>query len=175
MPSKARGTGSAMRSTIMTFASKARRSQGRRAFSLLEMLAVLVIVALLAAAGVTRFGSSTMENVGAEGFARKLALDLMQARRRTIATGDNHYVQLTLAGSNVTNYTMYRRYASGNVAVEQTRTVPAGATVTASHTTLEFDFGGAALAGYSISVAGPQRSWTVSTVMATGAVRTTAT
>ena len=138
------------------------------------MLSVLVIVALVAAAGVTRFGSSTLENVGAEGVARKLALDLMQARRRTIATGDNHYLQLTLAGSNASSYTIYRRTAGGDVVVEQTRTVPAGVVATASHTTLEFDFGGAALAGYSIAVAGPNRSWTVSTVMATGAVRTTA-
>jgi hypothetical protein len=138
------------------------------------MLAVLVIVALLAAAGVTRFGSSTLENAGAEGFARKLALDLMQARRRTIATGDNHYVQLTLAGPNVASYTMIRRAAGGDVVVDQIRTVPAGAIVTASHTTLEFDFGGAALAAYTIAAAGPNRTWTVSTVMATGAVRTTA-
>lgn len=152
----------------------ARRPQGRRAFSLVEMLSVLAIVALLAAAGVTRFGSSTMENVGAEGFARKLALDLMQARRRTIATGDNHYVRLTVAGSRVTSSTMVRRAAGGDVVVDDTRTVPAGVVVTASHTTLEFDFGGAALAAYSVTAAGPNRSWTVSTIMATGAVRTTA-
>jgi hypothetical protein len=69
---------------------------------------------------------------------------------------------------------MYRRTAGGDVAVEQTRAAPAGVVATASHTILEFDFGGAALAGYSITVAGPNRSWTVSTVMATGAVRTTA-
>ena len=164
-----------MGSQIPTNELKARRSRGRRAFSLLEMLSVLVIVALLAAAGVTRFGSSTMENVGAEGFARKLALDLMQARRRTIATGDNHYLQLALAGSNVTSYTMYRRTAGGDVVVDEPRTVPTGVVATASHTTLEFDFGGASLAGYSITVAGPNRSWTVSTIMATGAVRTTGT
>jgi prepilin-type N-terminal cleavage/methylation domain-containing protein len=158
----------------VTYESKARRWRGRRAFSLLEMLSVLVIVALLGAAGVARLGSSTLENVGAEGFARKLALDLMQARRRTIATGENHYLQLTLAGSNVSSYTLYRRTAGGDVVADETRTVPAGVVATASHTTLEFDFSGAALAGYSIAVAGPNRSWTVSTVMATGAVRTTA-
>jgi hypothetical protein len=133
------------------------------------MVAVLAIVALLAAAGVTRLGSSTLENVGAEGFARSLALDLMQARRRTIATGDNHYLQLTVAGSSVTSYAIYRRAAGGDVVVEQTRIVPAGVTVAASATTLEFDFGGASLAAYTVTVSGPQRTWTVSTVMATGA------
>jgi prepilin-type N-terminal cleavage/methylation domain-containing protein len=155
-------------------AHEARRPPGRRAFSLLELISVLAIVALLAAAGVTRFGSGTLENVAAEGFARKLALDLMQARRRTIATGDNHYLQLTVVGSNVTAYTMYRRASGGDVIAEQTRTVPSGATVATSHSTLEFDFGGASLAAYAITVTGPNRSWSVSTTMATGAVRTTA-
>jgi hypothetical protein len=138
------------------------------------MVCVLAIVALLAAAGVTRFGSGTLENVGAEGFARKLALDLLQARRRTIATGDNHYLLLTTSGANVTGYTIYRRSSGGDLVVEQNRTVPSGVTVTTSHVTIEFDFGGNSLAAYAVTVAGPNRSWTVSTVMATGAVRTTA-
>ena len=67
----------------------------------------------------------------------------MQARRRTIATGDNHYLQLTPSAANVTSYTMYRRAAGGDVVVDQTRTVPTGVTCSASHTTLEFDFDGA--------------------------------
>jgi prepilin-type N-terminal cleavage/methylation domain-containing protein len=153
---------------------EARRLRRRRAFNLLEIVAVLAIVALMAAAGVTRFDSGTLENVGAEGLARKLALDLLQARRRTIATGDNHYLQLTVAGSNVTSYVMYRRASGGDVVVEETRTVPAGVIVATSTATLEFDFSGASLAAYTVTVSGPNRTWTVSTVMATGAVRTAA-
>ena len=147
------------------------RPPGRRAFSLLELAAVLVIVALLAAATITRLGSSTLDNVGAEGCTRLLALDLIQARRRTIATGDNHYLLLSTAGSSVTGYTMFRRAAGGDVAVDQPRQVAAGVTVISSHATLEFDFDGASLAAYSLSIAGPQRSWSVSTVIATGAVQ----
>lgn len=116
------------------------------------------------------FGFGTVQNVSAEGIARKLALDLLQARRRTLATGDNHYLQLTVVAAKVTEYTLYRRATGGDVAVDQTRLVPGGVTVTASHTTLEFDFDGAALASYSIVVAGPSRSWTVSTTAVTGAV-----
>jgi prepilin-type N-terminal cleavage/methylation domain-containing protein len=154
---------------------KARRPQGRRAFSLVEMASVIAIVALVAAAGFSRFGSSTLENLSADGFARRLALDLMQARRRTIATGDNHFLQFTAASGNVTDYTLYRRTSGGNLAVDEVRFVPAGVNVTTSHTTLEFDFDGAALAGYSVAIAGPQRSWTVSTTMVAGAVRTVET
>lgn len=141
----------------------------------MELASVLVIVGLLAAAGATRWGSSTVENLSADGFARRLALDLIQARRRTIATGDNHYLLLSPSAANVTSYVMYRRASGGDVVVDQTRTRPTGATVTASHTTLEFDFDGASLASYSVAVAAPNRTWTITTVMATGAVQTATT
>jgi hypothetical protein len=137
----------------------------------MELIAALSIIGLLAVAGITRFGTSTVDNVGAEGFARKLALDLRQARRRTISTGDNHYLLLTVASGKVTSYTMYRRTAGGDTVVDQTRTVPANVNVTTSSTTLEFDFEGAALGAYSIVVAGPNRTWTVSTVIVTGAIQ----
>ncbi|RIK87731.1 MAG: hypothetical protein DCC67_01425 [Planctomycetota bacterium] len=149
---------------------KARRARRVRAFSLLELVATLAIIALLAATGIATFGTTSVQNLAAEGFSRKLALDLLQARRRTIATGANHYLQLTVVASKTTAYTMYRRAGGGDVVVDKTQSVPDGVTVTASHTTLEFDFEGAALAAYSIAVAGPQRSWTVTTTPITGAV-----
>ncbi len=155
-------------------AGSAKRMAARRAFSLIELLAVLVILGLLAAAGFARYGSSTVQHLAGEGFARRLALDLIQARRRTIVSGDNHYLQLSPAAGNITSYTMYRRASGGDVVVEQTRTIPTGVTASASHATLEFDFDGASLAAYSASIVGPQRTWTVTTVMASGAVQTAA-
>lgn len=141
-------------------------------FSLVELVAVVAIVGMLAAAGISRFGYSTVDNLSGEGFARKLALDLVQARRRTIATGDNHYLQLFPSAANFTSYVMYRRASGGDVVVEQSRSRPHGVTASSSHAMLEFDFDGAALATYSVSVVGPNRTWTVSTVMATGTVQT---
>lgn len=146
----------------------------RGAFSLIELAAVLAIVSLVAVAALTQFGSRTIENLSADGFARRLALDLVQARRRTIATGDNHFLQLTPSAASPTAYTMYRRVGSGTTQVESARTRPAGVTFSATSATLEFDFDGAALAGYTATVVGPNRNWTISATMATGAVQTAA-
>ena len=151
----------------------ARCDPSRRAMSLLELTAVIAIVGLLAVASITRYGYSALGNGGAEGFARKLSLALSHARRSTISTGDNHYLLLTTSGSNVTSFALFRRASGGDVQVDQTRSVPSDVTVTSGATTLEFDFDGSALAAYSISVAGPDRSWTVSAVAVTGAVQVT--
>ena len=153
----------------------ARRECSRRAMSLLELVIVVAIVGLVTAASVSRFGHSTLGNGGAEGFSRKVALALSHARRATIATGDNHYLLLTTSGGNVSSYALFRRAGGGDVQVDQTRTVPQDVTVTATATTLEFDFEGAALAAYTISVVGPDRSWDVSVVGLTGAVVVTET
>ena len=151
---------------------KARRSSERRAFNLLELVAIILLVGLAGVAAIGRFGSETLQNASSEGYARRLALDMSQARQRTVATGDNHYLLMTLSGGNVASYTVYRRDPGGDVIIEQTTDTPAGVTVVASHTTLEFDFDGAALAAYSVSIAGPNRSWSVTTTPLTGTVNT---
>lgn len=146
-----------------------------RALSLLELTAVLAIIAILATAGISRFGSGALATGGAEGFVRELALALNHARRASIATGDNHYLQLSPSAGSVTSYALYRRKASGNVQVDETQTVPQGVAVAASAAQLEFDFDGAALAGYTVTITGPVRSWSLSVIALTGTVRVTET
>jgi len=149
------------------------RVESRRAMSLLELTLVVALLGLLALGAISRYGEHALGDGGAEGFARKLALSLVQARRSTIATGDNHYLQLTISGGSVTSYSLVRRASGGDVQVDQTRTVPLNVTVTSAASVLEFDFEGSALGTYSITVAGPDRSWGVSVVMLTGATRVT--
>ncbi len=153
----------------------ARRTLVRRAMSLLELTAVVAIAGLLTIAAITSFGHSTLKNSGAEGFARTISLALVHARRATISTGDNHYLQLNYSGSFVSSYALYRRTGGGDVQVDALRQVPADVTVTCASSQLEFDFDGSALAGYTISITGEQRSWDVSIVMLTGAVVVTET
>ncbi|MDZ4656001.1 MAG: hypothetical protein SH868_00340 [Bythopirellula sp.] len=153
----------------------ARRAPVRRAMSFLELAVVVAIVGMLTVAAITTFGSSTLGNGGAEGFVRKLSLALVHARRATISTGDNHYVQLSPSAGNATSFALYRRTGAGNIQVDAPRPVPQDVTVSSSHAALEFDFDGAALAGYTIDVAGEQRSWNLAVVTLTGSLSVTET
>jgi prepilin-type N-terminal cleavage/methylation domain-containing protein len=142
--------------------------------NLLELLVVLTLIGIFAAVAAARLGPSPLQNFGAGADARRLALDLVQARRRAIATGDNHYLEFASIGGNVVGYTLYRRLSGGGVqAVDAYRTFAQQETVTASHVQAEFDFEGAALAAYQITFTGPGRTWQVSVVPATGAARVT--
>ena len=127
----------------------ARRVHSRRAISLLELAAVGAILGLLVLAGITRFG---------------------HAKRATISTGDNHYVQLSPASGSVTSFALFRRASGGDVQIDQTHTVPLDVTVSSVERVLEYDFDGTALAAYSIAVVGPDRSWSVTVVPLTGSV-----
>lgn len=136
--------------------------------SFLELAAVVAIVSLLTITAISTFGNATLSNGGAEGFARKLALALNHARRATIATGDNHYLQLSPSSSAATSFALYRRTGSGSVQVDASHAVPRGVTLSASHDVLEFDFDGAAMAGYSLDIAGENRSWNITVITLTG-------
>ncbi len=152
-------------------ATKARRATARRAFTLIELMAAVAIVGLLGATAFMNYGFPTLATGGAEGFTRKISLSLVYARRATISTGKNHFVQFTPSSGNATSFVLMQDTGSGDVAVDDVHTVPTDVTVTFTNNELEFDFDGSALAGYTVSVAGPNRSWDVSVVMVTGAVR----
>jgi type II secretory pathway pseudopilin PulG len=142
--------------------------------SLLELLVVLTLIGIFAAVATARLGPGPVQNFGAEADARRLALDLLQARRRAIATGDNHYVEFTASGGSVAGYTLYRRLSGGGVQpVDAHRTFSQQETVAASHGQAEFDFEGAALAAYQITFTGPNRTWRVTVIPATGSAKVT--
>ncbi|MCI0332162.1 MAG: prepilin-type N-terminal cleavage/methylation domain-containing protein [Planctomycetes bacterium] len=147
----------------------ARRASARRAMTLLELSVVTAIIGLLAVMAATRYGSSTMADVGAQGFARRLALDFTQARQRAIATGDNHLVRFTIAGGKATQYALYRRQGVSTTLVDEVNVVPADVNVTTAGTTdAEFTFTGEALASYTITIQAPDRTWTVTVPQVTG-------
>jgi prepilin-type N-terminal cleavage/methylation domain-containing protein len=153
----------------VTATTMARSAKARRAMSLLELTAVVMIIGLVAAMAATRYSANTLADVGAQGFARRLALDCTQARRRAIATGDNHLVQMTIVGGTATQYGVYRRSGVTTTLVDDVCTVPASVDVTTGGAVdLEFTFTGEALASYTITVQAPDRTWTVTVPQVTG-------
>jgi Tfp pilus assembly protein FimT len=147
----------------------ARRAKERRAMTLLELAAVVVIVGLLGVMAVTRYSATTISDVGANGFARQIALDCSHARRLAIATGYNHLLRFTLSGTSATQYMLYRRQGATTTAVDEVHAVPAGVTVTTGGVTdMEFTFVGEALASYTVSVQAPDRTWTITVPQVTG-------
>jgi type II secretory pathway pseudopilin PulG len=147
----------------------AQRTSARGAMTLFELIAVIFIIGIVSVMAVTRYSASTIADIGAQGFARRVALDCSQARRRAIATGDNHMLRFTLAGGNATQYAVYRRVAGVATQVDDLHTVPANVTVTTGGSTdLEFQFTGEALASYTVTVTAPDRLRTVTVPQVTG-------
>jgi Tfp pilus assembly protein FimT len=151
--------------------------EARRAFAgvtLLELIAVLVLLGVFTAVAMARFGVDPLKNFASQSDARRLASDLVQVRRRAISSGDNHYVELTSGGGAITGYSIYRRLVGGGTEiVDAPRTFVQQETVSATHSQLEFNFEGAALAAYQVTFTGPDRTAQVTVVPVTGAVRVT--
>jgi len=147
----------------------ARRAQARRAMTLLELSVVVVIIGLMSVMAATRYGSSTVADAGAQGFARRLALDFTQARQRAIALGDNHLLRFTIVGGKATQYGLYRRLGASVALVDEVSVVPTSVNVTTAGTTdAEFTFTGEALASYTITIQAPDKTCTVTVPQVTG-------
>ncbi len=141
-------------------------------FSLLELIAVVTLMGVLSVVAIARLGPSLLGDVAAHSDARRLALDLIQLRRRAIATGDNHYLLFTGTKGGFTGYRLYRA-SGGSVEIDSPRVFPAQLNVTPNSVRLEFNFEGQALAAYQVTFTGPVRSRRVDVAPLTGAVRVT--
>lgn len=148
----------------------ARPGRPRRAFSLLEMTLVIALIGLISGAAVMRFGHAALNTTNGEGFTRRVMLDLRQAKRRAISTGDNHYVQFHRTSGVVTSFALYR---DGGDQVDDTRVVPTGIAVSTGQDTWEFEFDGTKAdtgSSSNLVITGSNYSWTVYCYHATGSV-----
>lgn len=145
----------------------------RRGVTLLELLAVVVLISIFAAIGMARFGRSIFAEFGAEGEIRELSLALLAAQRSSITTGDNHYVEFDAV--QATSYRLMRRSGTDVVEVQGWEPISSDVTLTVSSATMEFTFEGQALAAYTIDCVGLDRSYRLAVVPITGSLQVTET
>lgn len=142
----------------------------RKAYSLLELLAVISIIGMLSALSAS-FLPDSLGNLGSKVDAHRLARDLKQVRSRAISTGDNHRLTYSVSNGQVIGYTIERVPAAG--AVEEVDFFHAFAdmvTVTTNGDYTEFDFEGAATGADLIILTAPKKTWQVYLTTLTGTV-----
>ncbi|TWT89918.1 hypothetical protein Mal64_03000 [Pseudobythopirellula maris] len=152
----------------------ARHRQRWRAFSLLELTATVAVIGLVATMALQRYGSTTLGTTRAEGYTRRLVLDLRQAQRRAIATGDDHYVAFASDSGEIVSHTLMRDLPGGDAAADETVAVPQGVTVTSADTAWTYDFEGAvsgSSGGSTVRVDSSTAYWVITLYQATGALR----
>lgn len=145
----------------------------RTAFTLIELLAVVVLMGVVTLAAFSSMRTGTLGNFGGSAAARRLGMELRSARHQAIATGDEHYLNLTYSGPSIAGYTIYRAASGGDIAVDAYKEFGPEVTVSVSTggaSTPAFTFEGSAASSYQFTIAGASRSWQVSVVAATGRV-----
>ena len=152
---------------------KSRLAAQRTAFTLLELMAVLTLLAVLTIIALGRYDADALADAEVRIAARQISLDLMLARRESISTGDNHLVAFS-AGSPAT-YQLKRRLADDSLsAASAVRALHPKLSLVISPGDPEFTFEGDALAGATIEVRGPRKTWRVIVQPIAGVVRSNA-
>ena len=147
----------------------------RRGYSLLELMATVVILAIVAGTAFSVLRLDSLGNYGAKTVARTLAADLEFARYQAISSGDDHFLSLT-GSPNITQYTLYRDTGVSTSAVDAARKIPDQVTVTispAASQTPSFTFEGQADSSFTFTVAGLSRTFQVVVIAATGRAQVT--
>lgn len=148
----------------------ARSRQRGRAFSLLELAAVVAILGLIAGMAITRFGGDAISVIDAEGVSRRLSMALRLARRQAISEGVDAAVVINRDAGAVSSFTVVRAASGGNEPVEAVISVPTGVTVTTAADRWTYDFTGTLTspAGGALSVSSPGWTWTITVNAVTG-------
>lgn len=140
----------------------------RRGLSLVELLATVVILGIVASAGIALMRLESAGNHGAQTTANTLAMDLQYARRQAITTGDEHYLALNYTGSYITSYVVTR---NGVGAIDSVRTIPEDVQLTIDPEAKQapsFTFEGQATSSYDFNLQASGLKQQVSVIATTG-------
>jgi prepilin-type N-terminal cleavage/methylation domain-containing protein len=139
-----------------------RRNRGAAGFTLVELVAVLLLLAVLAAVVVTRAGNS-MNRV--PGTAESLVQNLAYARSRAMSTTNTWTLAYGVAGVSLA-----RDGAAVPLPDPDTATVPAGVTISGGDGSVTFDAFGAPDGQKAISVTDGTSTMTVTVWAETGMI-----
>lgn len=140
------------------------------AFTLVELLFVLLIMSILLGVGIFRLSRLSVTAAGCDRATRRLVADLQYARSQAIADGKNYFLLFDDNGTKYTSYTLYRADPGEDVQVEPARTLPDTITLMGTSLRAEFNSMGEALAGYTYTVTSAGRNYSITVVLATGAI-----
>lgn len=146
----------------------------RRAFSLLELTAVIAILGLLAGVAATRWGGDALTTAAGQGIARSLELTLRLARHQAICEGTPAAVVLTRDSGSVVSIQLVRAAAGGDEATDALIELPDGLTVTSADDRWVYDYTGtltSPAAGGLIQVSDGIWTWSLTVNAATGRVQ----
>ena len=131
--------------------------------SLLELIVVITLLGIFAAAAATRFGRDVLGDAGVRGGARKMSLAILEAQRGAIRTGDQHALQLSGPASNVTSFSVVQILDDGSrVVVDGPHDIPSDYQVSASAGEVQFNFEGNGVSTFVVNLSGPHRTWQIS-------------
>lgn len=136
-------------------------------YSLLELLAVVTILGLLAAIGAARLAPGVQGNVarGTDSFRTLMAL--RQARAAAIATGDNHRLRMLSTSGTITGFQIERIGGTTSI-IEGPHLFSGEATILQTGNDATFNFQGEATVAPVLTFAGPNHTNRITVVTATG-------
>ena len=146
-----------------------KKSQQRRGVTLLDLLAVVTLIAIVAAVAMMRYGRSVMGDFGSQAQARIVSVALLHAQRASITTGDNHYLQFDAV--NATTYSLFRRTGGGDTLVDGPYDLSDDVAINVSDTVMEFNFEGQALGPYVVTFVGDNRTWQLDVIPINGSIQ----
>jgi prepilin-type N-terminal cleavage/methylation domain-containing protein len=143
----------------------------RRGFSLLELLAVVTFMGILASVVIARNGRSLLSNFSSGGDCRRISLAMLSAKRRAITTGLEHAVRFTGSGNDMTfSVVSIDSFGSATV-VDGPMSLQDDLTIATSHSQMSFNFEGQAGGAYWVTLTGPRKIGRIDVIPITGTVQ----
>lgn len=139
----------------------------KQGFSLLELLAVVVLLGILAAVGAARLSPGIQGNLANGTDSFRILMALRQARASAISTGDNHRVRL-LSTSGVISGFQVEHIGTVTTIVEGPYDFTPETSVTQTGGDATFDFQGLATVAPVLTFTGPDHTHRITVVAATG-------